>query len=153
MTAQSPQTVRITRRFGASPERVFDAWLQPEKIAQWMLGPTGGKDEMLHVEVDARVGGFFSFLVLRQGQKIDHLGKYLEVDRPRRLVFTFDAVMLPEGQPSPNPSIVHLDFVPDGSGTLLTLTHERVPQEFAEPTRAGWTKIVEAVAKLLEGTL
>ncbi|MGH9720705.1 MAG: SRPBCC family protein [Bryobacteraceae bacterium] len=29
--------VRVTRHFDASPERVFDAWLDPEMIGKWMF--------------------------------------------------------------------------------------------------------------------
>ncbi len=81
--------VSVTRHFDASPERVFDAWLDPELIGKWMFGPALREEEVLRIVADARVGGSFSFLVRRQGQEIDHVGKYREIDRPRRLVFTW----------------------------------------------------------------
>src|SRR5262245_33774950 len=81
--------VSVTRHFDASPERVFDAWLDPEKIGKWMFGPALREEEVLRIVADARVGGSFSFLVRRQGEEIDHVGKYREIDRPRRLVFTW----------------------------------------------------------------
>ena len=80
--------VRVTRRYTAPPERVFDAWLDAEMIGKWMFGPALRDEEIVRLSLDARVGGSFSFVVRRQGEEIDHMGEYLEIDRPRRLVFT-----------------------------------------------------------------
>lgn len=81
--------VRVTRRYTAPPERVFDAWLDAEMIGKWMFGPALRDEEIVRLSLDARVGGSFSFVVRRQGEEIDHMGEYLEIDRPRRLVFTW----------------------------------------------------------------
>jgi uncharacterized protein YndB with AHSA1/START domain len=60
-------SVVVTHRFAASPERVFDAWLDPALIGQWMFGPAVREEEVLRLATDPRVGGSFSFLVRRQG--------------------------------------------------------------------------------------
>jgi len=80
--------VRVTRTIRAPAERVFDAWLDPAMIPRFIVGPDVRDEELVHVQVDARVGGRFSFLVRRGGQAIDHVGTYREIERPRRLVFT-----------------------------------------------------------------
>jgi uncharacterized protein YndB with AHSA1/START domain len=138
--------VRVTRRFNGSPERVFDAWVDPEKIGNWMFGPRLREEEVLRVAVDARVGGSFSFLVRRQGKEIDHVGKYREMDRPRRLVFTWGIA----GEPAEE-SLVTIDIVPLETGSDLTLTHEMHPKwaEYASRTEAGWTKMLGALAETL----
>jgi uncharacterized protein YndB with AHSA1/START domain len=142
--ADISHVIRVTHRFEAAPERVFDAWVTPETIAVWMAAPAlkmmGTQDEMLRIEADARVGGRFSFMVRRQGQELDHVGEYLEVDRPRRLVFTWGVVGWPGS------STVSLDLVPDGTGTLLTLTATGVAPEYQARTEQGWTAILEGVA-------
>ena len=90
MTVNDPaSTVRVTRRFDAMPKRVFDAWLAPAMIGRFMFGPALRDEEVLRIELDARVGGSFSFLVRRLGTEIDHVGHYLEIDPPRRLAFTW----------------------------------------------------------------
>ena len=78
--------------FRASPERVFDAWLEPELVTQWMsaaLKQFGLTGDIRRVEVDARVGGRFTFSDLREAGEAVHWGTYLEIDRPRKLVFTW----------------------------------------------------------------
>ena len=146
MTAKAPVSIRVTRRYAASAERVFDAWLDPATIGRWMFGPAVRDEEVLHLRVDARVGGGFSFLVRRDGQEIDHVGTYREIDRPRRLVFTWGIA----GE-SRDESQVTIDIAPLESGCELTLTHEMDPRwaEYAARTEAGWTRMMEALGRAL----
>jgi uncharacterized protein YndB with AHSA1/START domain len=150
-TNPPPTTVLLARRLAAPPERVFDAWLEPQKIAKWMAA-SSAEDAIKHVTVDPRVGGTFSFLVARQGQEIEHIGGYVEIDRPRRLAFTWNAVTPREGagpKASGVGTLVTLDFAPAGTGTELRLTHEGVPEELALRTEEGWSKLIQALAHTL----
>jgi uncharacterized protein YndB with AHSA1/START domain len=116
---------------------------------------SSSKDHVKRVDVDPRVGGTFSFLVVRQGQEIEHLGGYVEIDRPRRLAFTWNAVTRrePGGSKSSEATgagtLVTLDFAPAGTGTELRLTHEGVPEELALRTEEGWSKLIQALAHTL----
>lgn len=141
-----PVAVRVTRRFTASPDRVFDAWLDPELIGSWMFGPGLRDEKVVRIAVDPCVGGTFSFVVRRQGEEIDHIGEYLEIDRPRRLVFSWG--VRPD---SPDGSRVIIDIVPLASGAELILTHELHPDwvDFASRTEASWTKMLEVLATRL----
>jgi uncharacterized protein YndB with AHSA1/START domain len=146
-----PVSARVTRRFSAPAERVFDAWLDPATVHAWMTlserkGPGG---ELLRVRIDGRVGGTFSFLIRRNGQEIDHVGEYLEIDRPRRLVFTWAAGAV--GQAHQEYSRVTIAIVPLGSGCELTLTHEMDEKwaEFADRARGAWAHMLDTIAQFL----
>jgi uncharacterized protein YndB with AHSA1/START domain len=138
----SEKTVRVTRQFHASPERVFDAWLDPDRAGKWLFAtPTG---EMGRVEIDARVGGSFVFVDRRDGEDVEHTGEYLEIDRPRRLVFTWRVPKY-----SNDSTRVLIDIVPREGGCELTLTHENVPPDYSTRTEAGWTLILDRLAETL----
>jgi uncharacterized protein YndB with AHSA1/START domain len=142
MIVQADGKIRVTRRFNASIERVFDAWLDPDKAGKWLFATATGK--MVRVEIDARVGGSFIF-VRRENQDIEHVGTYLEIDRPRRLVFTFGVPTF-----SKEMTRVSIDLKPLPNGCELTLTHEGVLPEWIERTNEGWGTILEALAGKVE---
>jgi uncharacterized protein YndB with AHSA1/START domain len=145
METEPRVTVRVTRRFGASAERVFDAWLDPERAGKWLFATASGR--MVRAEVDARVGGSFLFVDRRDGEDIEHTGEYHEIDRPRRLVFTFRVPRF-----SAESTRVVIDIVPLGAGCELSLTHERVIPDYASRTEAGWAGILDGLAAALGET-
>ena len=138
----------VTHSYAAAPERVFDAWLDPAIARRFLFAtPTG---EMIRAEVDARVGGAFTFTDRRpemgpNGADVLHTGQYLEIDRPKRLAFTF-------GVPQFDPGFtrVVVDFAPaPGGGCDVTLTQSDVPAEWAEGSKQGWTMILGWLEKTL----
>jgi uncharacterized protein YndB with AHSA1/START domain len=141
MSPETTATVRVTRRFRVAPWRVFDSWLDPDKIHEWMVAPAPG--ETTRVDIDARVGGSFCFVVRREGAEIEHAGEYLELVRPRRLVFTWGV-----SRPSEK-ARVSVDLVPAGTGTELTLTQDGVPPDFASRAESGWSAILESIGAML----
>ncbi len=137
MTAENPGTIVITRCFAFPIERVFDAWLDPAKASQFLFATPTGK--LIRVDVDARLGGSFN-ITRRDGDDIEHIGEYLEIDRPRRLVFTFGVPKF-----SIKMTQVSIDLKPLPSGCELTLTHEGVLPEWLESGRQGWDKILSGL--------
>src|SRR5262249_60976491 len=55
--AEQQISARVTRRFRASPERVFDAWLDPKTARKWLFAKAAGQNGS--AEIDGRVGGGF----------------------------------------------------------------------------------------------
>jgi uncharacterized protein YndB with AHSA1/START domain len=141
---KNPIAARVSPRFATSAERVFDAWLDPELAAKFLFAtPTG---TMVQAEIDPRVGGTFVFTDRRDGEDAGDIGEYLEIDRPRRLVFTLSV-----DKYSPYVDRIIVDIAPLESGCELTLTHEMNPDmaAFAVRTEAGWTGILARLAETL----
>jgi uncharacterized protein YndB with AHSA1/START domain len=145
MNSEPRAIIRVTRRFAASPERVFDAWLDPANAGKWLFATPSG--QMVRVEIDPRIGGRFNFVDRRDGKDIEHSGEYHELDRPRRLVFTFS---LPKY--ASESTRVNVDIVPIGTGCELTLSHESVYQDYVSRTEAGWAGILDGLAAALDRT-
>jgi uncharacterized protein YndB with AHSA1/START domain len=137
--------VTVTRGIEASPERVFDAWLDPQVARLFLFATADG--EMVRAEIDPRVGGGFTFVDRRPGLgDVEHVGEYLEIDRPRRLVFSFRVPAF-----SPDSTQVAIDVRPEGEGSVVTLTHAGVLADHAEQTREGWTRILAGLLPALDG--
>jgi uncharacterized protein YndB with AHSA1/START domain len=140
-TDRPPHVVRVPRRFGASPERVFDAWLDAASARRWMFAtPTG---VMVRAEIDPRVGGAFRFVDRRDGEDVEHVGTYLELDRPRRIVFELAVPAY-----SPDADRVTVDIVPLATGCEVTLSHELRPEAaaYARRTADGWRRMLDGLA-------
>jgi len=135
--------VKVSHRYPFPPERVFDAWLDPKVAGRFLFATPDG--EMVRAEVDPRVGGRFTFVDRRpEHGDVAHVGEYLEIDRPRRLVFTFAVP-----QYDPGDTTVTLAFAPDGDGCLVTLSHEGVLEDWVRQTVQGWTMILASLERVL----
>jgi uncharacterized protein YndB with AHSA1/START domain len=82
------------------------------------------------------------FVDRRGGEDIEHTGTYLTIDRPRRLAFS---LVVPKFSTAATKVII--EIVPDGTGCVLTLTHEGVWRDSAESVAGGWGSILDGVAK------
>lgn len=133
-------TVRVSHRYDAPPERVFDAWLDPQSAGKWLFATPSG--EMVRAEIDGRAGGRFIFTDRRNGEDIEHSGEYLEIDRPRRLVFNFRVPKF-----SNEATLIRIEIAASGFGCELTLVHEGVLPEYAGRTEEGWKGILEGLGK------
>lgn len=144
MKTQQTTVVRVTRRFSSSAEQVFDALLDREKAGKFMFATATGK--MVRAEIEPRVGGKFIFVQRRDGEDVEHTGEYLDMDRPRWLVFTLSVEKY--GQ---DVDRVSIEITPLGSGCSLTLTHETradVP-DVTSLAEQGWTTVLDGLAKTL----
>jgi len=127
--------------FKVGRERLFDAWTQPELMRQWFHARESWTTPV--AEADLKVGGAWKVhMQSDDGHVHPALGKYLEIDRPNKLVFTWH----PYGDTSVE-TVVTLRFkgLPDGT-TELTLTHEglRNEKEKADHT-GGWTGCLQSL--------
>lgn len=132
----------VTRRFEADAERVFDAWLDPATAGRWLFSADGG--QMVKVAIDAHPGGHFLFIDRREGEDVEHVGEYLEIDRPHRLGFTFAVPKY-----SSLYTQVTIELEPEIDGCMLTLTHAGVLSEWSDRTKEGWSMILDHLADTL----
>jgi len=142
MSLKSNTTLQVSHSFNFPAERVFDAWLDPQQIPNFLF--TTSASEVVVCDIEARVGGSFKIVDRRSDQDIEHVGEYLEIDRPRRLVFTFAVPQF-----SKQFTRVTIDIERREGGCDLTLTHEDVLPDYLERSTEGWTMILNALDKSL----
>jgi uncharacterized protein YndB with AHSA1/START domain len=146
MNVEPNAVVRVNRRFNASSQSVFDAWLEPDMLSRWMFGPAVRDEEIVSLSLDPRPGGAFSFVVRRDGREINHVGEYLEIERPSKLSFTWSTADV-----LPDVSRVTIEIISFGNGCELTLTHEMHPDwlDYVSRTEAGWARMLDVLATTL----
>ena len=143
-----PTGLRFRRVMAAPPARVFALWTEPESIKKWFGGP---EVEVATVVLDLRPGGAYSITV--RGEEGDSVvfGRFLTVEVPTRLVYTWTL----EGEMGATPeTTVSVEFRLHGEGTELLLEHA----PFVEPQvralhEAGWEtcfKALDAMLKLVD---
>src|SRR5262245_57338597 len=135
---------RVSHRFKATAERVYDAWLDPKQVRVWLsasLKSLGLAGDVRRVEIDARVGGKYFFSDMRDGTEARHWGAYLELVRPHKIVFTW---IVDESEEA-NPSKVTLTIRPEAEGCVATIVHEmdEAWREYLSRTEAGWARMLQ----------
>jgi uncharacterized protein YndB with AHSA1/START domain len=107
----------------ADPDHVFEYFTRPEALARWM-----GDRAVLDPRPDGEFTLFFDDRCVR--------GRYVEVDRPRRLVITWGR----EGsrQLPPFSSTLEVSFVPEQRGTRVSIAHHGLPDREAARHALGW---------------
>ena len=118
LTQQRP-SLTIRRVYSAAPEKVWQAWVEPQALKSWFAPSADFAVPM--VETDLRVGGRYR-IVMRapDGEEHDVRGVYREVDPPRKLVYTWAWRTTPELE-----SLVTVQLRAVAGGTELTLVHEQ----------------------------
>jgi uncharacterized protein YndB with AHSA1/START domain len=112
--APADEPIIVTHRFiKAPPELLFEMWTTPKHMKKW-LGPR--ELEMIWCEVDLRVGGRYRYVHRApDGQEYAFSGKYLEIDRPHRMVCTSLFELMPGSE-----AVDTLTLDSRDGGTLVT---------------------------------
>lgn len=135
-----PGVIEMRRSLPAPIAEVFRWWTDPELLQQWM-SPMGTVD----AEIDLRVGGALRIVMRGGGTVIEHLGQFVEIEPPRRLVFTWESPYT-----GGKPSLVSVELEPEGDrGTRLRLVHAELPEPAAESHRGGWGGMIDRLARQL----
>jgi len=145
MTTPSRDPIVIERVLDASIGDVFAAFGDAESLAIWMapapdMGPAT-------VETEFRVGGAFRIVMHgKEGDFAQH-GEYLEIEAPRRIVFTWVSEWVPPDERDTTKVTVLLEPA-SGNRTLLRLVHEDITA-FYNDHENGWETIVSKLERAL----
>jgi uncharacterized protein YndB with AHSA1/START domain len=143
------RNIVVSHHFPYPAERVFNAWLDPVLVRQFLFATETGV--MIRVEIDARVGGSYTITERRGSDEIEHTGKYIKIERPKklpqRLAFTLRVPKL-----SPVVAMISIHILPRPDGCELFLTQESGRHEAEDKARIaqGWRSICERLARLLQ---
>jgi uncharacterized protein YndB with AHSA1/START domain len=139
-------SLTLTRRLNATCERVYAAWADAEKLAQW-FGPAQVKPGTVKADMDVRVGGRYRISFENgKGEYFEVGGVYREVVPNQRLVFSWAWHSTPERE-----SLVTVQLKPDGAGTLLTFHHEQFFDQTARDNHErGWIELLGKLEHYLD---
>ena len=128
--------ITVSRTVSASAEEVFDVWLDPKSPG----GPWFGAERVV---LNPTVDGLFYFSVNHEGRTWPHYGRFLRIDRPRNVEYTWVSEATKGLE-----SVVAITFEPRGNQTDLTLCHTSVPDdEMGHKHKDGWTWMLSMLAE------
>ncbi|HEY3739195.1 MAG TPA: SRPBCC domain-containing protein [Bryobacteraceae bacterium] len=131
---------KIIQEFDASPEKVFDAWLDPALIRRWMFA----REEIFAVKLDPKPGGKFSIIETSSEGNVDHFGEYRKIERPSLLVFTLSVPLHFSGS-----TLVRVELSPRDGGCVMIFTQTGVSKEV---TGEAWEEMFMFLAIVLKNT-
>jgi uncharacterized protein YndB with AHSA1/START domain len=150
MSTKEAVVLKLTRRFDAPRERVFEAWTNPEVLREWWAAQP--KWEGAGAEVDLRPGGRYRLSMKDTEQGAVHTvgGEYKEINPPERLSFTWSWEGNPEEMTGSDATLVVVEFREDGDGTEVVLTHSGFAnEEIRAMHEDGWNGTLSTLERLL----
>jgi uncharacterized protein YndB with AHSA1/START domain len=135
--------LELSHRFAAPRGDVFDAWTNPEVLRRWWAAaPTW--DTPL-AEVEAREGGSYRLSMRTDAGEVHTVGgEFTEFRPPERLAYTWSWEEGPDAAMSGSEhTLVFVDFVEDGDGTVVQLTHSGFRNaEIRQMHVQGWEAVL-----------
>jgi uncharacterized protein YndB with AHSA1/START domain len=133
---RSDRVVVVRRVLPAAPDIVYDEWLDPVGMIEWMC-PRPAR--AVKISLEPSVGGSLRIDIEDNGLSIYVTGHYLELDRPRRLRFTWSCSAWAD--PSVQ-SVVTVTLENHGTAeTMMTIEHEQLPPDQVDTHQRGWGAI------------
>jgi uncharacterized protein YndB with AHSA1/START domain len=132
----------VRRLIRASAERIFDAWTQPKQLKQWW-GPQSVK--CVAAEVNLKVGGIYRIANQFSDGKILWIsGEFEAVERPRRLVYTWQI-----GADTAKERVT-VTIEARGDTSEVIVVHERIPTEaLRDQHEQGWVGCLDGLIVFL----
>jgi len=128
--------ITVARTIPAPAADVFDVWLDAKSPG----GPWFGAERVI---LNPVVDGLFYFAVQHEGRTWPHYGRFLRIDRPRNVEYTWVSEATKGLE-----SIVAITFEPRGNQTEVTLRHTGVPDDdLGRQHKDGWTWMLSMLAE------
>ena len=138
------RVVTVRRVLPAPPDVVYDEWLDPAGLAEWMC-PRPAR--AVKVSLEPSVGGMLRIDIEDRGFSLYVTGRYLELDRPRRIRFTWSCSDWADPTVQ---SVVTVTLDRHGADeTMMTIEHEQLPPEQVDSHGNGWTRIAAQLGDAL----
>lgn len=133
------RTIERSVRIAAPPEVVFDFLTDRKLLPRWMG---------FAAEVDPRPGGVYRCSVVRRDLFVE--GEFVEVDPPRRVVFTWGWDGSDDLVP-PGSTTVEFTLTDEAGETLLTLRHSGLPEGHDAFHGVGWDVFLPRLGEAATG--
>lgn len=139
------KSLQIVHQFNVPPQKVFDAFTKPRVMKVWLT-------ETTTFDIDLSIGGLWTIIRTEGTDVYTETGKYLEIEKPNKLVYTY-------GMPqfSLNKDTITIEIVTNGeNGSTLTFTQKGIDIDtelnVLEPgsisqSEEGWRKAFELIEK------
>jgi uncharacterized protein YndB with AHSA1/START domain len=135
-------SLRVSRTIKAPIETVYNAWLNPTMLAQFMIAGEGMT--VPRAETDAREGGRFTIIMAAGEQELLHGGEYQKLDPFSQIIFSWESPFSVDG------STVTLNFTEVDGGILVELIHVKfLDEESRDNHEAGWVAILTQLDSIL----
>jgi uncharacterized protein YndB with AHSA1/START domain len=129
-------SVTVSQTIAAPADKVFDVWMDPKSPG----GPWFGAERVI---LNPVVDGLFYFSVMHENRRWPHYGRFLRIDRPRCIEYTWVSEATQGVE-----SVVLLTFQPNGDATNVTLQHSGVPDDkMGRQHKDGWTWVLSTFAE------
>jgi uncharacterized protein YndB with AHSA1/START domain len=143
--SQRPLKVNVERLMVAPPDVLYRAWT--ERFDSWFATPGA---ILMRPEVNAVF--FFEVVVQPEGsavQRYPHYGRFLRLEQDRLVEITW---VTGAGGTKGAETVVTVELTPQGTGTLLHLTHAGFADEESRDGHAqAWPFVLEQLDKKVVG--
>jgi uncharacterized protein YndB with AHSA1/START domain len=144
VTDTPPATAVVQCVLPATPERVFDQWIDPDALADWMC-PRPAK--ATNIALDATVGGHLHLDIVEDDTTFTVTGTFLTLDRPHSLQFTWSCSTWDDPTIQ---SIVTVTLEPHrDTHTLISILHTLLPPDTITQHQHGWALVADQLAMAL----
>ena len=139
-------SLQIERVFEATRSRIFKAWTDPEAMKEW-FGPASCR--VIEADLDLRVGGEYNVKINNEEMgEIGLTGRFIEVDAPKKLVYTWQWTTPP--MDAMGETRVTVEFTDLGRQTRIDIVHDGLPgDEARENHQEGWTGTLDKLEQYI----